>query len=127
MHAKVAHHDAGAEYLHEEGCRITELSNAADDAALSIALARVAPGTTTRWHRLHGITERYVIVAGHGIVEVGGLPPTPVGPHDVVSIPPGCRQRITNPGPAELRFHALCTPRFVASAYEDIEPTTPAR
>ena len=113
---------SGSEFFTDELCHITELSNSAEDEALSIALARVEPGITTRWHRLAGITERYVILAGQGVVEIGELPPEAVGPGDVVLIPPGCRQRIRNPGPGDLVFHALCTPRFLASAYEDVEP-----
>lgn len=106
-----------------ERCDITELSNTDADPALSVALARVAPGVVTRWHCLHATTERYVIVAGQGVVEVGTLAPQTVGPGDVVLIPAGCRQRIRNDGPGDLVFHALCTPRFRPEAYEDLEPT----
>lgn len=88
---------------------------------LSVALARLAVGMVTRWHRLHGIAERYVIVAGRGVVEVGQLPAREVGAHDVVLIPCGCRQRIANVGSEDLLFLALCTPRFRADAYEDVE------
>lgn len=115
-------YDATAEFPTAERCRITELSNSAADAELSVALARVAPGVITRWHRLHDTAERYVIMSGHGIVEVGDAPPTPVGPRDVVLIPPGCRQRITNSGSIDLVFLALCTPRFEPRAYEDVDP-----
>ncbi|MDP3859399.1 MAG: cupin domain-containing protein [Stagnimonas sp.] len=111
------------EYLTEERCRILELSNDPDDPALSIARARVAPGVRTRWHRLRGISERYLILEGEGLVEVGEEPPQRVVPGDVVLIAPMQRQRITNPGPGDLLFLALCTPRFVWDAYEDIEPT----
>ena len=52
-----------------ERCAILEISNDADDAACSIARARVAPGVTTEWHWLEGIDERYVIVSGRGRVE----------------------------------------------------------
>jgi mannose-6-phosphate isomerase-like protein (cupin superfamily) len=78
-------------------------------------------GVTTRWHRLAGITERYVILAGLGRVEVGDLPPQQVGPGDVVMIPPGCRQRIACRGESDLIFLAVCTPRFRPDAYEDID------
>jgi hypothetical protein len=33
--------------------------------------------------------------------------------------PAGERQRIDNPGPDELVFLALCTPRFQRAAYQD--------
>lgn len=111
-----------AEWHTDELCYINELSNDPADAAVSIARARVAPGVTTRWHRLHGIAERYVMLAGSGRVEVGDLPPRDLGPMDVVRIPPGCRQRIANTGDDDLVFLAICSPRFEASAYEDVEP-----
>lgn len=108
-----------AEFLLEsEGCHILELSNSDADPALSIARARVAPGAATRWHRLRGVAERYVILAGHGRVEVGEGPAREVAPGDVVLIPPGCPQRIANTGDADLVFLALCTPRFTPAAYE---------
>lgn len=100
-----------------EGCRIVEVSNSEADPGLSIARARVEPGVTTRWHALGGIAERYVIVAGQGLVEVGDLPAREVNPGDVVLIPPGCPQRIANPGPGDLVFIAICTPRFHPDAY----------
>ncbi len=109
------------EYLSAEGCYIRELSNNPLDDAVSIARARVAPGNTTRWHRLSGITERYVIVSGSGSVELGKLPPRTVGEGDVVIIPPLLPQRITNTGVSDLIFLAICTPRFEWAAYEDIE------
>jgi mannose-6-phosphate isomerase-like protein (cupin superfamily) len=109
------------EYPIAERCRILEIWNRPDDPALSVARARVAPGVTTRWHRLVGICERYLILRGQGRVEVGDLAPQVVGPGDLVFIPSGCSQRIANLGDADLVFLALCTPRFVAGAYRDIE------
>ena len=112
--------DATAEYDTPERCFINELSNTPDDPDVSIARARVAPGVTTCWHRLRGIAERYVILEGRGHVEAGDLPATDVGPGDVVRIPAGCRQRIANTGGSDLVFLAICSPRFVPDAYEDI-------
>ena len=117
--------DAGAEFPTAERCAILELSNSAHDEAASIARARVAPGVTTRWHRLDGIAERYVILEGRGSVEVGDLPPTEVVPGDVVLIPSDCRQRIVNTGATDLVFLAVCTPRFRAEAYVDVDPAPP--
>lgn len=111
-----------AEYLTEERCRILELSNHPDDPALSVARARVAPGVSTRWHRLRGIRERYLILSGEGLVEIGEAAPQRVIAGDLVQIEPLQAQRITNTGPEDLLFLALCTPRFVWDAYEDIEP-----
>jgi mannose-6-phosphate isomerase-like protein (cupin superfamily) len=113
--------DPRAEYDTSERCFINELSNTIAGPEVSIARARVAPGVTTRWHRLRGIAERYVILEGQGRVEVGDLPATDVGSSDVVLIPPGCRQRIANTGSVDLVFLAICSPRFVPDAYEDVE------
>lgn len=113
------------EYYFQEGCHILELSNAADDAAVSIARARVAPGVTTHWHRLRGVTERYVLTHGVGEVEIGDLPPRQVAAPDVVIIPPGCRQRIRNIGEHDLVFLAICSPRFTPEVYESLEKTDP--
>lgn len=113
--------DPSLEKLTEEQCYILELSNSADDEAASIARARVAPGVTTRWHRLAGIAERYVILEGRGVVEAGNLPARSVNPGDVVRIGPGERQRIHNDGEHDLVFLAICTPRFRWEAYEDID------
>ncbi len=110
-----------SEYFFEEGCHILELSNSPDDPQASIARARVKPGVTTRFHRLHEIVERYVILEGLGSVEVGQLAAQQVRPGDVVFIPSCCPQRITNTGTVDLVFLAVCTPRFTRDAYEDIE------
>lgn len=121
MQAFIRHRDSANDYFTEELCTINELSNSADDAAVSIAEARVAPGITTRWHRLHGIVERYVILRGSGLVEAGDLAPAAVQPGSVVVIPSGCPQRITNTGLDELVFLAICSPRFQQQYYEDVE------
>ena len=117
--------DEADEYAIAERCRILETWNRADDPALSVARARVAAGVTTRWHRLAGISERYLILAGQGMVEVGKLGPEGVSPGDLVYIPPGCPQRIANLGDGDLVFLALCTPRFVSEAYHDAEDKPP--
>jgi mannose-6-phosphate isomerase-like protein (cupin superfamily) len=109
------------EYYFVEGCFILELSNSPDDPDLSIARARVNPGVTTRLHCLHGITERYVILEGMGMVSVDGNAAQPVGPGDVVIIPPESPQQISNTGSVDLVFLALCTPRFVPDAYRPMD------
>ena len=109
------------EFYTLEKCYVTELSNTPEDPDVSIARARVAPGVTTRRHRLKGITERYFIISGIGLVDVGKLPPQEVNAGDIVLIPPMCRQRITNTGVDDLIFLAICSPRFSQDVYEDVE------
>ncbi len=113
--------DSGNEFFTTEKCYITEISNSSDDPDVSIARARVVSGVTTHWHRLRETTERYCILSGEGLMEVGNLPPQKVYAGDVVLIPPMCRQRITNIGSKDLVFLAICTPRFSSDQYEDIE------
>jgi mannose-6-phosphate isomerase-like protein (cupin superfamily) len=112
--------DPESEFFIPEGCYITEQSNSDNDPDLSIAQARVEPGVTTHWQRLHGTSERYVIISGKGRMDVGELSHG-VTAGDVVIIPPMLRQRITNTGDEDLIFLALCTPRFHQDVYEDIE------
>lgn len=118
---EVKSYQAGQEYYFEEGCFINELSNGPDDAAVSIARARVEPGKTTRWHYLLDTTERYVIISGNGVVETGDQPSTTVAAGDVVLIPPGVRQRIRNEGIEDLVFLAICSPRFQPANYVDCD------
>ena len=109
------------EFYTSEKCYMTELSNTPDDPDVSIARARVEPGVTTRWHRLKETSERYFMISGRGLAEVGKLPPQEVVAGDIVLIPPMCRQRITNIGKDDLVFLAICSPRFRQEVYEDIE------
>ena len=113
--------NAEDEFYTPEGCYIIEVSNSAEDPEVSIARARLEPGKTTRWHRLAGTAERYVMLAGCGRVEIGNMSPVDVTVGDVVLIPPMCRQRITNTGSEDLVFLAICSPRYTDQVYEDID------
>ncbi len=110
-----------AEYFFKEGCHIVEVSNSEADPELSVARARVEPGKTTAWHSLNACTERYVIVAGSGLVEIGNEAPALVKTGDVIVIPAGVRQRIHNPEKTDLVFLALCTPRFKPEYYQSLD------
>ena len=112
---------ADTETYIEEGCHIVELHNTATDADCSIARARLEPGRTTRLHCLRGTLERYVILEGMGEVIVGDRPPQTVGELDVVNIPAGVSQSISNAAQTDLIFLCICTPRFVAENYQDLE------
>lgn len=124
MEAEIRKFNPESEYYTPEQCFINELSNGDNDPGVSIALATVKPGITTRWHRLHGTTERYVILEGEGLVEAGSLNSQKLQKGDVVLIPPLCRQRISNIGNQDLVFLAICSPRFRLENYEDIEDET---
>jgi mannose-6-phosphate isomerase-like protein (cupin superfamily) len=121
MDTVIIHPDAKAEVETVERCHILELSNFESDEAVSIARARVEPGVTTALHRLRATAERYVILEGEGMVELGGAAPKLVTPGDVVVIPPDVDQCITNTGKDDLVFLAICTPRFLPQNYVDAE------
>jgi quercetin dioxygenase-like cupin family protein len=132
VHHRIHQGSAAEETWFQEGCWIQEWSNHPDDPDCSIARARVPAGARTRWHRLHGTNERYVVLQGHGRVDVcleGQFDPdleptierTEIGPGDVVIIPAGAGQRV-QAHDEELVFLAVCTPRFDPARYEDIDP-----
>jgi mannose-6-phosphate isomerase-like protein (cupin superfamily) len=119
MKPTILKQDVATEFATPERCYIVETSNRPDDR-LSIARARVEPGVTTRLHYVD-VEERYIIAEGRGRVEIGDLAPEEVGPGDVVLIPPGVRQRITNIGHVDLSFYCVCTPRFAPAGYHSLE------
>jgi mannose-6-phosphate isomerase-like protein (cupin superfamily) len=123
--ATIIHGRSIQEYWFEEGCHIRELRDTPDDPDVSIARARVEPGGCTRWHSLDGIFERYLVTEGSGTVEVGELEPTTVNVGDLVLIPPGIRQRITNDGHTDLVFYAICSPAFSPERYRPLETGDP--
>ena len=120
MQTQIIKANEADEYYFEEGCFILELSNSLADPGVSIARARVKAGVTTKLHRLNGVVERYVILAGVGEVEVAELESQQVSAGDVVIIPSLCPQRITNIGTEDLIFLAICTPRFTKEVYENM-------
>jgi mannose-6-phosphate isomerase-like protein (cupin superfamily) len=117
MRAEMKKADLGSEFHTPEGCFILEVANDAGDEEMSISRARVPAQVTTEWHALRNTNGRYVIVNGHGCVELGGLPPTDVAPGDVVRIPANTPQRISNRGQEDLIFYCICTPRFQPDCY----------
>jgi mannose-6-phosphate isomerase-like protein (cupin superfamily) len=119
MEPRFARLDPATEHLTRERCFIAEIWNDESDPEVSVARARVAPGVTTELHSLD-VDERYVIAAGHGVVEVGDLQQA-VEPGDVVVIPAGAPQRITNDGDEDLVFYCVCSPRFRQHGYRALE------
>jgi mannose-6-phosphate isomerase-like protein (cupin superfamily) len=109
-----------AEFPTRERIFITERLNDPGIRDLSLADARLEPGVTTELHRLT-VKEWYVIQHGAGLMEVGGGEPFEVSFGDIVVIPAGISQRITNTGDADLRFQCVCMPRFTEDSYESLE------
>lgn len=120
MEPKIVKKDIKKEFYIEEGCFIIESSDPSDPQ-MSIAIARVEPGVTTAFHYLDGIDERYLIISGKGSAEIGDFQPLVVKTGDVVYIPAGTRQRITNTGSEDLIFYCVCTPPFDQKRYHNWE------
>jgi mannose-6-phosphate isomerase-like protein (cupin superfamily) len=125
MNPKIVKAESLHEYLTPERCFIAE-NYSADSGKVSIAKATVKSGVTTVAHHLEGIEEIYIITQGKGVMDIVGLEPAEVNVGDVVIIPDGTSQRITNIGKDDLVFYCVCTPKFVEKCYfSDEEPSKP--
>jgi len=80
-----------------ERCFIREVVNTAEIPEYSLAETRVEPGVTTELHAL-SVSEWYIIVRGTGVMEVDRAEGQTVSSGDVVIIPAGVAQRISNNG-----------------------------
>ena len=112
--------DEAAEFWTDERCFITELCNTGYAPGGSLAIARVEPGVTTQLHSLTGLTETYVVIEGSGLMEVDGNRFN-IAAGDQVVIPKGVSQRVTALGESDFMLHCLCTPRFCADSYVNLE------
>lgn len=101
-----------------EGCEINQVANDARDPAVSVVRVRLGAGQQTSPHRVD-VNERYFITRGVGFVEVGGVR-REVGPGDLVSIPKGVSQRITNTGDDTIEFYAICASAFRKTDYHEV-------
>ena len=118
MQPKIVKADALKPYLTPERCYIAENFS---DKDVSIAIATVKPRVTTKAHHLKGIQEIYIITAGEGKVTFSNSEPRLVNTGDVIVIPAGASQKITNTGQTDLVFYCVCTPRFTEACYFDDE------
>ena len=108
------------EFWIRERCFIREIANTPEIGDFSLAETRVEPGIRTELHSC-AVKEWYVLTQGNGDMEVDGGEPTSVSPGDVVEIPAGVSQRITNTGDDDLLFFCVCLPRFTPDCYESLE------
>lgn len=122
MKPKIVKAESLHEYLTPERCYIAE-NYSATDGTVSIAKATVKPGVTTVAHHLEGIEEIYIITQGKGVIDIAELEPAEVNGGDVVVIPDGTSQKITNVGNNDLVFYCVCTPRFAEKCYFSDEET----
>ena len=122
MQPKIVKAKSPNEYLTPEHCYIAENFS---DKDVSVARATVKPGVTTKAHHLKKIQEIYIITAGTGRVAFSGSEPTMVSTGDVIVIPAGASQKITNTGKTDLVFYCVCTPRFTEACYFDDDQEKP--
>ena len=119
MDPRIVRSTPASEIFTPERCFIVEIWNDNANPSVSIARSRVAPGVTTQLHSLD-VDERYLMFSGMGEMQVGDLA-TSVGAGDVVVIPKGTPQRITNTGEEDLVFYCVCCPRFEPQSYQALE------
>jgi len=100
--------------------QIAELLNNQECPGLSVVRARVEEGVTTVLHLVRGADEIYYILSGQGEVEIGGETIGTMRQGDLIRIPAGTSQRITNTGTGDLVFLAICAPRFEPERYEEV-------
>ncbi len=107
------------EYETAEHCSVAENWSSPE---VSIARARVKSGVTTLLHHLKATNEIYVIVQGTGKARIGKHESAKVKAGDMVFIPAGTSQQITNTGKSDLVFYCVCTPRFRQECYQTEKP-----
>jgi len=106
-----------SEFYIDEGCHIVEILNRSSHPDISISQARVEPCMTTEDHFLDGTVEIYYILRGQGTAYIGDKI-IPVKPSDLIYIPKGVHQYITNDTQDDLIFLCICTPRWQEHFYK---------
>lgn len=77
--------------------------------AMSVAMARVDPGTWIQWHT-HAIeTETAFVLSGSGVIETDERE-YPISAQTGMTIPPGIRHCVRNTGDVPLEILAMHTP-----------------
>ncbi len=109
-------------YRTKDGSEIRELMHPAvhGNRAQSLAEATVPPGTRTLLHRHRHTEELYHIIAGLGLMTLGGTR-FAVRPGDTVCIPPGTAHCIEATGGEALRLLCCCAPAYSHADTELLE------
>lgn len=106
-----------SEFYIDEGCHIIEILNNNNHPDISISQARVEPGKTTEVHYLDQTVEMYYILTGHGTAYIADQE-IAVKPGDLIYIPAGVNQYITNETSEDLVFLCICAPRWQKHIYK---------
>ena len=100
-------------YITKDGSTIRELMHPLvhGNSHISLAEARVPPGSATLYH-MHEITEEvYHITAGCGIMTLEGEK-FKISSGDTVCIPPGTAHKVENLSKVELVILCCCAPPY---------------
>ena len=97
----------------KDGSEIRELLARRNSCIVNqtLAEARLPAGGCTTPHYHVKSEEVYYILAGQGLMRVGGES-QPVGPGDAIAIPPRALHQITNTGTGVLKFLCCCAPGY---------------
>ena len=97
----------------KDGSEVRELLHPRNSRAekLSIAEARIKPGSATREHLHRRSEEVYYILRGEGEIYIGGEQAR-IKAGDVVLIPPMTRHHVVNRGEEELVRLCACSPPY---------------
>jgi mannose-6-phosphate isomerase-like protein (cupin superfamily) len=83
----------------------------ASDGSCDLAHIIVMPGHETERHWHERLTELYLCVRGHGVLEIEGQE-LHLGPREAVTIPRGNRHQLRNATGEELELYVLAYPKF---------------
>ena len=106
-------------YETRDGSQIRELMHPESHPVRqqSLAIAIVAPGTTTRLHRHNASEELYHVTAGAGTMTLGSER-FAIATGDTILIPPGAAHCVEAAGDAALHLLCCCSPAY---AHDDTE------
>jgi mannose-6-phosphate isomerase-like protein (cupin superfamily) len=83
----------------------------ASDGSCDLAHLIVLPGHATERHWHERLTEVYLCVRGHGVIEADGHE-LPLGPREAVTIPPSSHHQLRNATGGEVEIYILAHPQF---------------
>jgi mannose-6-phosphate isomerase-like protein (cupin superfamily) len=97
----------------EDGSIIRELASPHNSALTRHSLAEIRhpPGTTSQEHYHTEAEETYLVLEGHGRVQVDGETHA-IGPGDIVVIVPGQQHTVWQEGEGDLVLLVSCVPAY---------------
>eukprot|EP01121_Diplochlamys_sp_Union-15-3_P022578 TRINITY_DN9668_c0_g1_i1.p1 TRINITY_DN9668_c0_g1~~TRINITY_DN9668_c0_g1_i1.p1 ORF type:complete len:125 (+),score=19.31 TRINITY_DN9668_c0_g1_i1:31-405(+) len=106
-------------FFEEEKIQVKELLNINQWPSVSIAKCTLKSGKCTNLHKLT-VDEFYTILQGKGKMRVDNQVKDVIE-DDVVTVPSGTPQQITNTGDIDLVFTVTCIPAFRPECYANVK------